>query len=960
MSDKSSLKKASSQLESRPIALRAFVKKEAEQPQNIATKRKARKALKPSAWVLVFDTETTTDETQNLRFGTFQVRKYEKLEKHGVFYNADSLTQTELDLLIHYAQQHSLECISVRDFIDTVFFKYGYDYRGTIVGFNLPFDISRLAIEHSSARSHAYNKIMAGGFSFKLSDNKYWPRVQIKHISSRNAFIQFTKPAKQQLTRSERKKQRPKPTRRGFFIDCKTLAAALTSQSYSLDRLANALDVSSPKLETESHGQTLTSTYIEYALGDTQTTWECYQRLLCLFSEHDLSLTEPHIIHSEASLGKAYFKQMGIQPWQSQQPDFPNEVLGIIMSTYYGGRSEVHIRKQVTQVLYTDFLSMYPTVCTLMGLWQFMIAKGIEWDDTTEKTRSFVENLSINDLQPQTMWKQLTTLVKVLPNENVFPIRAKYEGAQYTIGQNYLTSESPLWFTLSDCISSKLLTGKCPTILEATTFYPLAEQDGLNPVSVAGDDDYQVDPYDGDFFKRVIDQRRQIKAKIPLADKDEKEILERRQLALKILANATSYGIFVELNVEREKQTQALNLYGYDGKAQAIKKQNYETTGKYFNPLLATLITGAARLMLSITERLAIDAELNWGFCDTDSMALAKPDEMDNQQFIKKSQNIVDWFVPLNPYDEKGSLLKMENYNYCLPELKSLQPLYCLAISSKRYALFNIDENNKIRLRKVSAHGLGHLLAPYHDETREILEGALPWQQDLWLEIIRSALEQRQPNYSMLHWMKQPAISRYATTTPQLLRWCYGYNKGKPYAEQIKPFNFLLVPQGNLFNPDIKPISPFQKDNQKALEQCFDRETSNKINIEQLKSFSASIAQYHLHPESKFLNADFIDVGMTKRRHINVNSIQYIGKEANKWEEQFHIGFDPDAQIEYGVSSDEYDIKLQTLRETINKYGAQRIASKTGYSKRFVNYIYCGERTPKINTINRLLAYVEL
>jgi hypothetical protein len=42
------------------------------------------------------------------------------------------------------------------------------------------------------------------------------------------------------------------------------------------------------------------------------------------------------------------------------------------MSSYFGGRAEVHIRRTVVQTLYCDFASMYPTVCTLMGLWWFV------------------------------------------------------------------------------------------------------------------------------------------------------------------------------------------------------------------------------------------------------------------------------------------------------------------------------------------------------------------------------------------------------------------------------------------------------------------------------------------------------------------------------------------------------------------------------------------------------------
>jgi hypothetical protein len=60
------------------------------------------------------------------------------------------------------------------------------------------------------------------------------------------------------------------------------------------------------------------------------------------------------------------------------------------MQTYFGGRSEVHLRRVISKVLYSDFLSMYPTVCTLMGLWRWVIAKGISWPDTTDETRALL------------------------------------------------------------------------------------------------------------------------------------------------------------------------------------------------------------------------------------------------------------------------------------------------------------------------------------------------------------------------------------------------------------------------------------------------------------------------------------------------------------------------------------------------------------------------------------------
>jgi len=67
-----------------------------------------------------------------------------------------------------------------------------------------------------------------------------------------------------------------------------------------------------------------------------------------------------------------------------------------------------------------------------------------------------------------------------------------------------------------------------------------------------------------------------------------------------------------------------------------------------------------------------------------------------------------------------------------------------------------------------------------------------------------------------------------------------------------------------------------------------------------------SLAQYHLHPEDKFLNGDFLDRGTTIRRHVRVTEIEYIGKESNKWEDHYYFGFDPE---DHGLGSvDRYEV----------------------------------------------------
>lgn len=942
------------------IAVRAYVCRAVEDSLQkvspaIPQKKARRKPRQPSEWVLIFDTETTTDAAQKLRFGTYQVRKEHELIESGIFYNPETLRQSEIGTLKDYCDRHDLKQLTAKEFIDGIFYRIGYAYRGTIVGFNLPFDISRLAIDHAPARSSRFNKIMRGGFTFKLSENPQNPRVQIKHISSRDSFIQFAATKGQLTNKGDRKKGRFAPIRRGFFTDIKTLAAALTSQSYSLSSLAQAMRVSAQKHKIDDHGGVLTPDYIAYAVQDTQTTWECFERLQSLYSAHGLQLTPAHSIHSEASLGKAYLRDMGVKPWRQIQPDFPPDMLGIIMSTYYGGRSEIHLRRKMTQILYCDFLSMYPTVCTLMGLWRFVTAQGMNWQDSTQQTQELLENITISDLQQLDTWRLLCTLVQVIPDRDIFPVRAKYQGdSQYTIGSNYLTSHMPLWFTLADCISSKLLTGRTPKIVRAVSFVPGPMQEELRPVDIAGDPAYRVDPTEGDFFRRVIDLRSAVKKEIKSASGIEKSTLESQQLALKILANATSYGIFVELNLEEEKSLQSLLCYGPSGEVMPVKNRKFEATGSYFHPLLATLITGAARLMLATTERLACKGGLDWAFCDTDSMALAKPETMDSQEFYKRARQVHEWFAPLNPYTEKTPLLKVEEYNFSLSDKGILEPLYCHAISSKRYALFNMNENGIPVLRKVSAHGLGHLIAPYKREGQSDLEDALPWQQDLWLEIIQADLNDRQSDFSKLENFNMPAVSRYGATTPALEKWFTGYNKERPYSDRVRPFNFLLAMQSKPGLKSLRPVSPFNKSPSKAVNQCFDRISSKKIRKAQLKTNLEALAQYHLHPETKFLNGDYLDRGKTQRRHIIVEAVQHIGKEANKWEEQFLTGFDPESQIEYGIDREQKEEILNIIVQGISEHGANRISDTANLSERHVLNISKRLTNPSKITLQKL------
>jgi hypothetical protein len=637
----------------------------------------------------------------------------------------------------------------------------------------------------------------------------------------------------------------------------------------------------------------------------------------------------------------------------------PNDITALALAAYFGGRAEVRIRREPRQVILCDFLSMYPTVCTLMGLWSFVIADSVTCRDATKEVRDLLERVSLADLQQRATWLRLRVLVRIAPDADIVPTRGPYDqDGPATIGVNFLSSDQSLWFTLADAIGAKLMTGRSPKIVRAMVFEPGQPRPGLAPVSIAGNPAYRVDPYADDFFQQLIELRHETKQRRDAAVGAERDLLDAEQNALKMAANATSYGIFAEVNVKERAARGTVIVHSAIADPYTVEALNDETPGRYFQPVIAALITGGARLMLAILERLVVDAGLDWAFCDTDSLAIAKPDVMADAEFQTRVDRIVAWFEGLNPYAFGGSILKVEDVNFARDGAGNREPLYCWAISAKRYALFNLDDDGRPILRKASAHGLGHLRPPYDADnpSATIPAPVVPladvgvdlWQHDVWWSIVKAALDGHpdRVDFSYHPNLTAPAMSRYAATTPRLLKWVAPYNRDRSYDEQIKPFGFMLIPFADPLHTPIglgdgagegiggrrrkrrvlKPIAPFHKDPRAAARQAFDRETGEPIPPEALKSYADVLALYPLHPESKFLNGDFFDRGVTRRRHIRAIGVRLIGKEANRLEEQFFTGIDEDAQPDYGAPPEDLDAKIAAVRNAVAMHGLAAIA----------------------------------
>jgi hypothetical protein len=451
--------------ESIEIALRAYVP-----PRKL--KKQSYDTVHENRPVLVIDTETTEDEYQNLIFGSCGIWLFGDLHRFILFY-APSLPEKDVDTLQKFSQTHNaentpIEVISVKEFVDTVFFPWLIDNHALCVGFNLPFDLSRLAIRYGYGRAKWKN-----GFTFWLTEDTKRPGIHIRSLDSVRSFFALA-PTKYSGKVNAR------------FLDLRALGFALTNQKLSLKRACEVFATTRRKSQAEQHGK-ITIPYIEYNVNDTLATYELYTRMMERLREFKLDIS-PEKAFSPASLGKGYLRKIGIRPFNEKNPDFPPEILGYLMTTYYGGRSEVRIRKRPTKVRLMDFKSMYPTLFKLMGLWKYLIADRIEYYDSTEETKNLLSKVDLNALTDPSLYPRLATIVQTLPEDDVLPVRAHYgeDKSVYNIGVNYLTSRVPLWHTLADVIASKLLTGKAPKILRAITFKPVGIQNDLQAIQIPG------------------------------------------------------------------------------------------------------------------------------------------------------------------------------------------------------------------------------------------------------------------------------------------------------------------------------------------------------------------------------------------------------------------------------------------------------------------------------------------
>ncbi len=589
------------------------------------------------------------------------------------------------------------------------------------------------------------------------------------------------------------------------------------------------------KTETDYHGS-VTAEYLDYCLNDVNLTAELYERCLSRYREFGLA-EHPSRIYSPASLAKAVLRARGIEP-----PQQSAGTRGELMSSFYGGKVEDRVRgREVPDVALQDFASQYPSLYCNLRVERFLTAETIRSRDATEEVREFVEQTTRDDLRRPETWgdPRMKALCEVEASGEVLPLRSTYSGpvgGVPTIGWNEVTTEAGvrLRYAVADLLAAKVLGGRVPRIVHATLFEPIGRQ-APSPITVLG---VRVGPSDN--LVRTLSEAR-IREKA-----GKKEGWEARALGLKILTNALCYGIFVEVNEKGNPGT--ATIHGLPSGPFEQEEANLEEPGVDYCPLLATVITAGAHLLLAIVESVVKELGGEVLYCDTDSVIITPS---------KIAGKVAARLASLNPFGSGAQFLKDETEekaprkDYPRNSIDA-QPRF-FGLSPKRYCLFVRDRQGRPHVFPASAsdHGLGTFETPGKREDRA------KFIAKVWGDIISYGAA------AANRYVGIPATARFSLSTPSLLARVRKLGA-------IRPFRFLTA---RYLEPSTDPKEP-RSELIAYIPTTDELSRAKLMDLPRQRTWASVLESFIRHRDRKY---DFDAEGRIVRRRILVRGDRIIG-----------------------------------------------------------------------------------
>jgi hypothetical protein len=218
-------------------------------------------------------------------------------------------------------------------------------------------------------------------------------------------------------------------------------------------------------------------------------------------------------------------------------------------------------------------------------------------------------------------------------------------------------------------------------------------------------------------------------------------------------------------------------------------------------------------------------------------------------------------------------------------------------------------------------------------------------------------------------WFERPTMIRTSVTSPAVLRAFRHLNDGKPYVDQVKPFNFMLSaagatpPAGVGTSERFRLVAPWDSDPSRWSKLSWvdlhhpDRgayritTVAGRPSQPKVDTYGDVAEKYAAHPEAKALGPDARPcgrgtVGLLQRRPVTAGEINLIGKESNRLEDRFTGLLTVDELDErLAVYHDDDGWRRITLPK-LQAMGSRKVAEAVGTSERRSRDILKGRAMP--------------
>jgi hypothetical protein len=227
-------------------------------------------------------------------------------------------------------------------------------------------------------------------------------------------------------------------------------------------------------------------------------------------------------------------------------------------------------------------------------------------------------------------------------------------------------------------------------------------------------------------------------------------------------------------------------------------------------------------------------------------------------------------------------------------------------------------------------------------------------------------------------WLDQPAVTRVsAASSAALDPFRTSYNLARPFAEQIKPYNFLMSVQVAPFShPAGYPpqrfqlVAPWEPDPRRWLQlEWTDRHSGDHFCIHttgppspdsvKVKTNRDILDRYRAHPEPKSLSPDLRPCsrktrGLLHRRPVIATEISYIGKESNRLEETSAGLIHDAAEILSHYTDPALDPWHTLVIPALRRFKRAEIAERACLDRRTIQRLLTGRSSPRRTHRNTL------